>query len=479
MTTSNSLRLSYVEEVTLGETPGSPAMKKLRVTGESIAFAPTKIRSEEIREDRLTPDHVTVAEVANGGITAELSYGAFDDMIASAMWSDWVSLAELENVTGDDIITQVTNATDTFTVTAGGAAFVAGSLVRTSGFTNAANNGTFVVGSSTATTVVMAGTPVLVDEAAPPAGARIKRAGGRATAGDITATAGGVGSTTTNFVTLGLTVGQWIKLSGFTVAVLNAWARVAAVSATALTLDHKPAGWVTDAGTAQTISIWFGDYITIGTTRKSFSIEKVFLRQAVPEYHVYQGMVVNQMTVETQAGQIVGINFDFLGMTMVAPTTTPLDASPDEADQNTVYNSVHNAVVIAEGGTPIALTSPNRVQRTTLTLNNNLRAQSAEGALPAFNIADGDADVTQQFATYYGSAGFYGKLKTGQESSWARVFATNGKAMVFDMPRTAYQSGTNPATGRNQDVINDLTMQALRQAAAPNRQLTIHRIEYE
>ena len=76
----------------------------------------------------------------------------------------------------------------------------------------------------------------------------MKVVGFQAASGDITATATGLGSTSLDFTTLGLAVGQWIKIGGsatadkFATAALNSTARITAIAATALTLDHLPHG---------------------------------------------------------------------------------------------------------------------------------------------------------------------------------------------------------------------------------------------
>ena len=139
----------------------------------------------------------------------------------------------------------------------------------------------------------------LTAETAPPGTGRLKVVGFQGASGDITATAGGLGSTSLDFTTLGLAVGQWIKVGGtaagdrFATAGLNDWARIVAISANALTLDNKPSGWTTDAGTSKTIKVWFGDYIKNGVTKTALTLEKGFLGQDTPTYIALRGMTVN------------------------------------------------------------------------------------------------------------------------------------------------------------------------------------------
>ena len=258
MTSANRLQLAYVEESTLGTTPASPDMTKIRTTGEGLVHDISNIQSQEIRADRKNSDLVQVSAQNTGPINAELSAEAFDALIAGAMFNDWTLMPTRDNDgTADSVITDVTAASDDYTFTTG-AAFAEGHLVRASGFTNTENNGLFRAESgSGATSLVTA--DGRVDESAPPADAKLRVVGFEGESGDITATAGGLGSSTLDFTTLGLSVGQWIYIGGgavgeqFATSALNTYAKISAIAANALTLSNKPAGWTTDAGASKTI----------------------------------------------------------------------------------------------------------------------------------------------------------------------------------------------------------------------------------
>lgn len=465
MSDSNFTQVARVTETTWGTTPGSPVATKVRVTQESFKFAVNYIRSEEIRQDRLTPDTIQTGARANGGFGMELSYGAFDEEIESLFFSTWQKIAEITNSAADTEITAVTDSSDTFTVAAGGSAFKAGHLVRTSGFTNSANNGLFKVSSSTGTTVVVAGTPTLTDEAAPPQGAKIKAVGFEGASGDITATASGLGSTSLNFTTLGLTVGQWIKIGGgsagnmFATALLNDWARITAIAATALTLDNKPSGWTTDNGASKTIRVWFGDYIRPGSTRKSFTYEKVVTSMTTPLYRRYRGMIANSMNLTIEASQIVTGSFDFLGKDEVTSTSS-MDASPDEAPQNDIMNAVTDVGRIAENGSVISAANP--IKRQTLTISNNLREQMAIGTLGLIGVGVGDFDVTGEIQTYFGDNTLYDKYVNGTATSFNTRIVQDNKAVVFTIPRCKFEDADAASGGRNQDVMCTLQYRALR-----------------
>ena len=311
MASSNRLQIASVEESTLGTTPGTPRMRLRHVTGESLNFRPIFVEPAELRADRMTGDSIDVGSQNDGGNTYELTYpfpsSPKDSDIKSALYNTWTQMAERYNDgTADSVITDVATTNTVLTVTTG-TAFVAGQLVRFTGFGVTGNNGVFKCTTGSATVPQFVGSGI-TNETAPPAAARVKVVGFAGASGDITATATGLGSTSLNFTTLGLNVGQWIKVGGtgsgnrFATEALNTWIRITAIAATGLTCDNLPSAWTTDAGTSKTIKVWFGDVTKNGTTQLGQTIEKGFLGQTTPTYIVHTGMVANkyELTIPAQ-----------------------------------------------------------------------------------------------------------------------------------------------------------------------------------
>lgn len=82
--------IAYVAETVFGTTPTpSPAMKALRHTSSTLNLTKEAFVSEEIRSDR----QIEISRHGNrqgaGEIGFELSYGALDDLLTSAMFADW------------------------------------------------------------------------------------------------------------------------------------------------------------------------------------------------------------------------------------------------------------------------------------------------------------------------------------------------------------------------------------------------------
>lgn len=484
MGTSNRVQLLSCKESTAGITPTTPRMRLMRLTGESLSFTPTYVDPDELRSDRMLNDPIKVMQASEGGVNYELSFPDNDsplsDFLRSAFFNTWVNTPEAFNDgTADSVITDAGTTANTYAVASGGTAFVVGMLVQASGFTNAANNQIFRVASSTGTTIV--GTALsLTAETAPPGTAKLKVVGFQGASADITATATGLGSTALNFTTLGLAVGQWVKIGGtaagdkFATAALNDWMRITAITATALTLDNRPTGWTTDVGTGKTIKVWFGDQIKNGTTATSLSIEKGFLDLTTPVYIVNTGMQVNTFSVSMQSRNKITGSFAFMGMGG-SEGTVALDASPDAATTGLVMASNANVGRVAENGS--TLTSPNWASQLDIQIANNLRTIEAVDTASPVGINPGQCTVTGRLVSYFGSDTLLAKLYAGTASAINARVTKNSQALIFQMPRVTLRSGVPAAGAKNQDVTLDAQWQASLDTVT-NSQIILDRLQY-
>lgn len=484
MSAANRTRIALIREVTFGTTPTTPRMRTERITGESLKYTPKFTNSNELRADRMNADPIKVNEMTDGGINFELSYpeagSALSERLASLMWNDWVNTPTFDNDgTADSVVTDAGTTANTYVVASGGAAVKVGHLVRATGFTNPANNQIFRAASSTGTTIV--GTALsLTAETAPPAAAKLKVVGFQGASADITATAGGLGSTALDFTTLGLVVGQWIKVGGtaagdqFATALLNDWCRITAIAATALTLDNKPSGWTTDAGTGKTIKVWFGDYIKNGTTRISHSTERGFLDQAVPTYIINRGLVVNSMDLQIQSEREITGTFNVMGLTS-AQGTVQYGSTYDAATTNRVMAGSVNVGRIAESGSPII--SPNWAQALQLRINNNMRQITAVDSVGAVDLPSGDCEVTGTLNTYFGSNSLYAKLLAGTVGAVNVRTVKDSQAIIIQLPRLTFTEGAPNAQQKNTDVTLPLQLSSSLDTAT-NAHVWVDRVPY-
>lgn len=489
MPSSNRTQLASVKEVTLGTTPTTPRMRLRRSSGEGLKFAPVFEDSAELRSDRMSTPPIKVGEESNGNVNFEFSFPYRDTPadvdIQSAMYNTWTDTNARDNDgTADSIITDVATTNTVLTVTTG-AAFVAGELYKFSDFGVAGNNGNFKCTTGSATVPRFVGSGI-TNETAPPAAARVKMIGFEGASGDITATSTGLASTLLDFTTItALAVGRWIKIDsttaayGFATTALNTFMRITAVSANAITLDNRPSGWTTDAGTSKTIRVYVGDQIKNGTTQIGQTLERGFLGQTTPTYIAQPGMVASQYQITLEKGIAKGV-VTYMGMTGASQGTTALDASPDAATSMTAFPVMAagaNIGRVGEAGSELA--SPNFVRSLTLTINNNVTPIETVTTMGAAGMTGHSCAVSGSMGTYFGDNSLLTKFFNGTATSINVRLTKSNMAFIVTLPQVTYNGDGSPnASGINQDVMLPLSFKASKEETYTNAQVCFDRFEF-
>lgn len=137
MSSSNLVRVTFIEETTLGETPASGAFETVRLNSESLSGTPTTTASAQIRSDRMSSGQIAVGLEVGGELNFELAKdGAFEQLMESAMLDEWDTQAPVSvNLEIDATAKTITRASGDFN-----AALDVGDIISLSGFTNTVNN---------------------------------------------------------------------------------------------------------------------------------------------------------------------------------------------------------------------------------------------------------------------------------------------------------------------------------------------------
>lgn len=463
MSDTNRVALGVVEEVTPGTTPATPAFESLRITGApSLAFAPTTVPTEEIRPDRNITDLILVDAEASGEVTMELSHGAEDTLLEGALFSEWV---ERNNRQG----TQITDITTNVITVASGTAWVVQDLVYLEGFGDANDEIVFpAIVTSDATTVTAASG--LTDNATPPATARVYNVGVQGAAGDIDSTVSPdtLTSTILDFTTVGLLVGDWIKIGGtlaanqLPTAENNDWVRISAIAANVLTFDIVPTGWAADASTTELVWLFFADRLRNGVLKQSYSLEEQFQDHTPITFQYFTGMHMDAFNIALPSAAIMTVSANFQGFAAVVQETRFAGATDVAAPSNTPYNTSSNVGRIGRGVDGPFTTLDGCVLDATINLSDNLRRQLCIGTLGATGIGAGSFVVTGNTNAYFENKGYLEDVINNTERSLdIRMQDTNGKVMLFDLPRIKYSEGAPTVPGGNADVFINLNFQAL------------------
>ena len=249
-----------------------------------------------------------------------------------------------------------------------------------------------------------------------------------------------------------IVVGQWINVQGFSGDVSNnGWARVLTATAAKVTVDKA----LVDDAVGETVTI-NGSMLRNGTTRKSFTLEKEF--GDVTQFLSYAGMVVGDLSLDFSAGSILTGAFAFMGKSGARAAATVGTGGATDAPTTDVMNAVSNLLNIEEDNDP----STALVSTLSMALTNNLRTLPIIGALAAGEIGSGRIGLTGNLNAYFEDGALYDKFLNNTSSSVSfRLEDAAGNAYVFTMPRIKWSDANIVAGGIDQDVMVEMTYQAL------------------
>jgi len=162
MSSSNLVRVAFIEETVYGETPGAGNFKTARFTSESLSGTPETTESQQIRTDRLSSGQVVTGLTVQGDLNFELAKeDAVDEFIESAMFSTFVT----DTPVAVELAIDVTAGTITRSAGDYNVDVEVGDVLTLSGFTNSVNNIQVMVASiDSATVISYIGPDTLVDE---------------------------------------------------------------------------------------------------------------------------------------------------------------------------------------------------------------------------------------------------------------------------------------------------------------------------
>jgi hypothetical protein len=453
MGSSNRSSLAYVAEVTKGVTPATPAFKTLRNLGNPFAGVPTRVASAEIRADRQVSNQILTDLVVTGSVNIELSFATYSDFIEAVLQGTWSVKPSITVLTAGTEISAV--STTTLTVAAGGAAFKAGMLVAIAGLPTPANNGLFPVVSSSGTTIVFAAATFTAETLPIPVGASVRVVGFQGASGDVTATTTGLASTTLDFTTLNLNVGENIKTGGdiiasqFATAADNGWARISAITAHAITFGVLPAGWAADAAAAKTIQVFAGDFVTNGVIQRSFTFERQQQDIPAPSFELFQGCEIDQLSLTFKSAALITGSLAVIGRAAPLPTTVRTAGATDiAAPTYPSLNAAGNVGRLTENG---ALVTTSLFESLGLDIKNNLARETAIGVLGASGIRDGEIAVTGAISAYFNDLNLLTKVLNDVPTSLqVRAGGTTGnrESLLFDIPQVKL-TGSAPVSAKN------------------------------
>jgi hypothetical protein len=462
-------------------------LRELRYTGTpGLGFQPNSVISSEIRADRQIPDSILVGASAGGATNFELSFGTFDLLIESAMLSTFTNTQRKDGSTENASFGAGTLTVDD------GTDFTIGQLIR---LTHSDVDGTEIddiyeisgIAVNVLTIDPTQGGAAVTAGLTTNTGTAVRVVGWQAQINaDISVVvSAGVATFTcpANMLdnafgtAVPMVAGVWVKLQGFATAANNVAVRVTGVDLGADTFTAvAQTGMATDAATTEQVEAYWGDYIRNGTdliTSHQFAIERRFTDHSTVDVtrELFLGMAVAEMQINLTPQAIATGAFTFLGFnSAVDDTGSPYSAlynvglpTDIPAEDYEIYNTSTNVGRLALGADDITSGTNNLVLEATLTFNNNLRERTAVGVFGASSIGVGQLNVGGNLNTYFDDRTILDLILGNTDTEYnVLVQNTDGRSLLFDLPRVKLTSGAPDVPGGNQDVVLNPDIQALR-----------------
>lgn len=257
-----------------------------------------------------------------------------------------------------------------------------------------------------------------------------------------------------------LVVGDFITLSGFATPANNTRAQVLEIVSPSVIRCAFDGAVVNEEGTGT--SFKRADKITIGSAKKSFSIQKAFTDLSGKAI-IYRGMMVDQMSLNVAYGEIITGSFTFAGtgyQTVSAASDFITHSRTVNAPSNT--NSLNGSVDMPFVSSSI-LGDLDEVdfciQNLSISLNNNMQAQNCIGETAPKDYSPGTANVEVNLSAYLSDQvwSIIGKKLT-QESFQIGFIVKNLDGWYgFYMPAVQVSFDDPSSGGSNQEISLEMS----------------------
>lgn len=454
MSEANRTALGFVREDSSGILPSNPVVQFFGYVGSpGLGAALTSIASQEIRSDRQITDLILTGTEISGSVNVELATKVHDDFLEGAFFNRF-------SRKGFFVSTDITSVTGAILTFGDDHGIQEGDLILVEG-EEASNNGVKVASNVSGNDVTLSG----FSASSLQTGATFRVVGFEADAISIDKankqiTVSGIGRT--------FKLGEWVCLN-VTNKEDKGFYRVTGQSESGgdYTLDYdqffkaedNDGSTILSALPANKERLLYGDYVINGTDKQSFALIQRFESHDPVTTFRYRGIHLNTMEISFDTTAIVQANFGVLGLNIVDDSLVTYTTK--QALPSVKFSPATDVTAFLLKGSPVQ--KPNIIQSASLSLNNNLRAQTGIGFVGAAEIVAGTCEITGNVSVFFGSKDIYEDALKNRDSSVMLSFrdAKDNRLLLFDLPRIKYSEGAPDVTGINTDVVASLGFQAI------------------
>lgn len=225
-----------------------------------------------------------------------------------------------------------------------------------------------------------------------------------------------------------------------------------------VTMDLAYEDSIQDLMSATLGGIWNANIAKVGTTRRSFSIERKVEAGVTDQYQIYKGMVPNGFQLNASVGNPVTIRFDFVGCDVVTATAAQSGAVYTAIAGNPVFTAPQVASILIGG------VSQSTKIVGSIALNVRAGARGIEGlgtlGYRDVNLGTFEADLT--YDVYFQDASELALLKAQTATDITFTLTDSaGKDLIFLLGTVKLSDVRLNAGGRDTDMVQTVTMTGL------------------
>jgi len=206
-------------------------------------------------------------------------------------------------------------------------------------------------------------------------------------------------------------------------------------------------GTYDEALEAMAMGTWSTNVLKAGTTRRSFTFERLFGNIDTPEYHRTLGGEYSEMSLNIAPNQMVEVTFTVLGQDVSTPATSIISgATYDAALDKKPFDSFTGSIL--EGGGAASVTSLE------LSWSNGLEAAFIIGDNKTIRPSVGKSRLTGTATFFFEDSDEYNKFLAETESSLSVTLTDpDASSLNFLLPRIKYNSGNPDVSGEGQVTV--------------------------
>ena len=450
---TNNVSLAYSVEATFGV---------LNPSGEWKLLEPNDISTFGATITTVARNPISKTRQRRKGTVTDLDSAAeFEHDLTREVFIDFVEGFVFANFQGAITTRPTAVTTAQFTVPTMAAALLVDDLVFATGFPSATNNGLHVVDASPTTTAITVSTTLVADAAVAVAeNATVEVCGHRASTGDlvldVTAGVGTLDSTTLDFTTLGLSLGQLIHIGGLTASEQFSagagYGRITSISANEILLDKLSSTLATDPGTGETVDLLYGRFLKNVATDSADFIERSYQFEAVlanlgaggaTRYEYSLGNLANTMAISLPLADKAAITLGFIGTDTQVPTASRASgaSTPTVTRQSSAFNT--SADILRLRITKVDETGLTTCFKdVTLTLNNNVSPEKCLGTLGALFMNTGNFEVDLEGQILFTEEAVASAVRNNETVTMDILLKNDQGAISVDLPALTLGDGT-------------------------------------